>query len=226
MGSPVAKTFPKIVGKRPRTCALVLKTGANEAKLRTPEKPTGGNKGCYFDGDRRSTELADKRDVQLTRRGFCYTAALATAGAACLPQVATGQAAGGEQPSLAYPPRKIEGAERVLPGSFLYFSYPKSNDPAVLLRTLDGQYLAYSRRCAHLGCTIDFDKAQRCLACPCHRGVYDARTGYVLYGPPPRPLDQIILQVRAGGEIWAVGKAFAGDQNAALNTRPDPGGSK
>ena len=164
------------------------------------------------------------RSSHVTRRGFCHTAALATAGVACLPHTARSQSGDGEQPSLAYPPHKIEGAERVLPGSFLYFSYPKSSDPAVLLRTLDGQYLAYSRRCAHLGCTVEFDKAQRCLLCPCHRGVYDARTGYVLYGPPPRPLDQIVLQVRAGGEIWAVGKASAGDQNAAINPRPVSGG--
>lgn len=162
---------------------------------------------------------------QLTRRWFCHSAALTTAGFACLPDVVRGRATAGQQSSLAYPPRKIEGAERVLPGSFLYFSYPKSSDTAVLLRISDGEYLAYSRRCAHLGCTVEFDKARRCLACPCHRGAYDSRTGYVLYGPPPRPLDQIVLQVRAGGEVWAVGKVFAGDQNASINARPNSGGS-
>jgi Rieske Fe-S protein len=129
------------------------------------------------------------------------------------------------QSLLAYPPVKIDGAERVMPGSSLYFSYPKSNEPAVLLRTTDGQYLAFSRKCAHLGCSIDFDKAQRCLVCPCHRGVYDSRTGYVVYGPPPRPLDQIILQVRAGGEIWAVGKAAGDNQNASAGRETNSGGS-
>ncbi|HJZ79958.1 MAG TPA: Rieske (2Fe-2S) protein, partial [Pyrinomonadaceae bacterium] len=123
------------------------------------------------------------------------------------------------------PPLKIDGAERVLPGSFLYFEYPRPGDHAVLLRRTEGQYLAFSRKCAHLGCSIDFDSAGRCLRCPCHRGVYDARTGYVLYGPPPRPLDQIILQIRAGGEIWAVGKASSGDQNVAIDRRIKSGGS-
>jgi hypothetical protein len=32
--------------------------------------------------------------------------------------------------------------------------------------------------------------------------------GYVMFGPPRRPLDTIILQMRAGGQIWAVGKYF------------------
>jgi hypothetical protein len=32
--------------------------------------------------------------------------------------------------------------------------------------------------------------------------------GQVMFGPPRRPLDEIILQMRAGGQVWAVGKSF------------------
>jgi len=32
--------------------------------------------------------------------------------------------------------------------------------------------------------------------------------GYVTFGPPRRPLDEIIVQMRAGGQLWAVGKNF------------------
>lgn len=159
--------------------------------------------------------MATDRETKLTRRSFCNTAVLISAGLVLAPIKVRSQKPTEEQSLLAYPPVKIEGAERLLPGSSLYFNYPKKSDPAVLLRTMDGQYLAFSRKCAHLGCSIDFDKAQRCLVCPCHRGVYDSRTGYVVLGPPPRPLDQIILQVRAGGELWAVGKAVGGNQNAS-----------
>ena len=153
-----------------------------------------------------------RRDSRITRRTFCSRAMLSSAAVV----VAGSQAAGQKEPEnlLAYPPAKIVGAERVMPGSYLYFDYPKKNDPAVLLRTSDGQYLAYSRKCAHLGCSIDYDSSARCLRCPCHRGVYDSRNGYVVLGPPPKPLDQIILQVRAGGEVWAVGKRLGGDFNA------------
>ena len=153
-----------------------------------------------------------KSDSRITRRTFCNRVLL-TSGAV----VVAGSSAAGQkdqqQNLLAYPPTKIEGAERVMPGSFLYFSYPKANNPAVLLRTADGQYLAYSRKCAHLGCSVEYDAAARSLTCPCHRGVYDSRNGYVMYGPPPKPLDQIVLQMR-GGEIWAVGKRSGGDLNA------------
>jgi Rieske Fe-S protein len=158
-------------------------------------------------------------EPNIPRRTFCNRLLLTSAGLALAASDLKGQPKGHDGTSLFYPPVKIEGAERVLPGSVLYFNYP-ANDPAVLVRDQDGEYLAYSRKCAHLGCSVDFDSARRCLECPCHRGVYDARTGYVVYGPPPRPLDQIVLQMRAGGELWAIGRSTSGEFNAEqLNTQ-------
>jgi len=157
--------------------------------------------------------MTDKRDSRINRRTFCNRAVLTSAGVMISANAVSSQN-NQQQSLLAYPPVKIDGAERVMPGAYLYFNYPKGNDAAVLVRTTDGQYLAYSRKCAHRGCSVDFDGARRCLTCPCHRGVYDSRTGYVMFGPPPRPLDQIILQMRAGGEVWAVGKRPGGDFNA------------
>ena len=141
-----------------------------------------------------------------TRRTFCTELMLTSAGVLLAgSNVAKAAAA---QESIAIPPRRIEGAEALLPGSCLYFNYPTRNDPAVLVRTSDGEYTAYSRRCSHAGCSVDFDPSSRCLKCPCHRGMYDTRMGYVMFGPPRRPLDSIILQVRAGGQLWATGKSF------------------
>ena len=158
-------------------------------------------------------KMTDKRDSRINRRTFCNRALLTSAGV-MISATAVSSQNNQQQTLLAYPPVKIDGAERVMPGSYLYFNYPKANDAAVLVRTTDGQYLAYNRKCAHRGCSVEFDSARRCLTCPCHRGVYDSRTGYVMYGPPPRPLDQIILQMRAGGEVWAVGKRPGEDFNA------------
>lgn len=154
-----------------------------------------------------------KGDSQITRRSFCNRVLITSAGVVIGASEAASQN-NQERTLLVYPPAKIEGAERVMPGGYLYFDYPAARSPAVLLRTKEGQYLAYSRKCAHRGCSVDFDTSQRCLTCPCHRGVYDGRTGYVVYGPPPRPLDQIVLQIRAGGEVWAVGTRLGGDFNA------------
>ena len=146
--------------------------------------------------------------IQITRRIFCNRVVMTSVGLGLAAHNLTGQTTRKQTPTLAYPPKKIEGAESVIPGSFLNFNYPRSSDPAVLVRTSDGEYFAYSRKCAHLGCSIEFNSQRRCLVCPCHQGAYDARTGHVMYGPPPRPLDQIVLQMRAGGELWAVGETL------------------
>ena len=143
---------------------------------------------------------------EITRRTFCNRVVMTSIGLGLAAQSLSGQTAAAQTSELAYPARKIEGAERVLPGSSLYFNYPRTNDPAVLVRAQDGEYFAYSRKCAHRGCSVEFDSQRGCLKCPCHQGAYETRTGYVIYGPPPRPLDQIMLQMRAGGELWAVGK--------------------
>jgi len=157
--------------------------------------------------------MTRKSDPPISRRAFCNRALFTSAAlVAVTPELAATSPQ--QQNLIAYPPLKIDGAEKVMPGSYLYFNYPKANNPAVLVRTVDGQFLAYSRKCAHLGCSVEYDTAQRCLTCPCHRGVYDSRNGYALYGPPPKPLDQIVLQVRAGGDVWAVGKLPPGDSNA------------
>jgi len=145
---------------------------------------------------------------QIDRRSFCGRALITSAGVVLMTKARPPAAAANDQNLAVYPPQKIEGAERLMPGSFLYFTYPKREDQAILIRRKDGEFVAFSRKCAHLGCAVDFDPSRQCLACPCHRGTYDARTGYVVYGPPPRPLDQIMLQVRAGGEVWAFGKTI------------------
>lgn len=159
--------------------------------------------------------MKSQNESRITRRTFCNRLVLTSTGIALAASNLKGQPKIQHSSLLVYPPMKIEGAERVLPGSFIYFNYPKSSDPAVLVRAADGEYLAYSRKCAHMGCSVDFDNARRCLRCPCHQGAYDARTGYVMYGPPPRPLDQIVVQMRAGGEVWAVGKSVGSSDSRA-----------
>lgn len=150
---------------------------------------------------------------QITRRVFCNELLLTSTGVLLVAHSVAGEDLTQPDSMLAYPPMKIEGAERLLAGSSLYFYYPTRNDPAVLVRTSEGEYVAFSRKCAHAGCSVEFDAARRCLKCPCHLGVYDARMGYVVYGPPQRPLDLIVLQMQSGGQVWAVGKSTG--RNAA-----------
>ena len=158
------------------------------------------------------TELANT-----TRRVFCTDLLLTSAGLLLAAPAGT-KAVPAQDSLVAYPARKIEGAEALLPGSYLYFDYPTRNDPAVLLRLSEGEYRAYSRRCSHAGCSVEVDAPRKCLRCPCHHGAFDARMGHVMFGPPRRPLDEIVLQMRAGGQVWAVGKSFGNNTEMTVQS--------
>ena len=159
------------------------------------------------------SRLDDCSDVlQTSRRGFCNGLLLTSAALVIAGKEASSTPAA-QADVIANPLVKIQGAEALMPGSSLPFNYPTRNDPSILVRTQEGRYYAYSQRCSHLGCSIHFDRNQRCLQCPCHQGAYDVESGAVLFGPPKRSLDQIFLQMR-GGEVWAVG--YSGNNNPLL----------
>ena len=57
-----------------------------------------------------------------------------------------------------------------------------------LARLQDGGFLALSRTCTHLGCTVPWVAAQNKFICPCHSSEFDIR-GEVISPPAPRALD-------------------------------------
>ena len=57
-----------------------------------------------------------------------------------------------------------------------------------LVRLEDGGFLALSRRCTHLGCTVPWSDKERRFVCPCHSSVFDI-SGAVVSPPAPRALD-------------------------------------
>ena len=57
-----------------------------------------------------------------------------------------------------------------------------------LARLEDGGFLALSRKCTHLGCTVPWVEKEMKFACPCHGSAFDI-TGEVISSPAPRPLD-------------------------------------
>jgi Rieske Fe-S protein len=84
------------------------------------------------------------------------------------------------------------------------FRYPSENDPAILLLRPDGEIVAFSQKCTHLGCVVYLDDAAEELVCPCHEGGFSPDDGEVLFGPPELPLPRITLEVR-DGTVWATG---------------------
>lgn len=144
-------------------------------------------------------------EAHVTRREFCNFLALTSTALFASAAGFAGKAALDSRHTESFAPAKIEGAEALAPGSSLNFRYPTDDDTAILVRTPEGEYHAFGQKCTHLACPVYFEKQRQRLECPCHEGGFDVRTGHVLYGPPPRPLDQIVLEVR-GSEVWAVGR--------------------
>lgn len=57
-----------------------------------------------------------------------------------------------------------------------------------LVRLADGGFLALSRKCTHLGCTVPWVSTEKRFLCPCHASAFDIK-GDVISSPAPRPLD-------------------------------------
>jgi len=57
-----------------------------------------------------------------------------------------------------------------------------------LSRLKDGGFLALSRKCTHLGCTVPWIEKESKFECPCHASAFDI-TGNVISPPAPRALD-------------------------------------
>ncbi|HZM88128.1 MAG TPA: Rieske (2Fe-2S) protein [Blastocatellia bacterium] len=145
-------------------------------------------------------------EAQVTRREFCNFLGLTSTALFVSAAGLAGKAALNEGDAANYTPKMIEGAEGLAPGSSLNFRFPTEDETAILVRSNDGAYHAYGQQCTHLACPVYFEQKHQRLECPCHEGAFDVQTGKVLYGPPPRPLDQIVLEVRDRGEVWAVGR--------------------
>ena len=64
-----------------------------------------------------------------------------------------------------------------------------------LTRLADGGFLALSRTCTHLGCTVPWVSKENKFICPCHSSEFDI-TGEVISPPAPRALDiyQVIIE--------------------------------
>lgn len=102
-------------------------------------------------------------------------------------------------------PRAVAALADVAVGGSYLFRYPSARDPAVLMRLGEGEVVAFSQKCTHLGCVVFYQKDEQRWHCPCHNGNFDTRTGAVLSGPPTRPLGRIDVEIRNDGQIWALG---------------------
>ena len=106
-----------------------------------------------------------------------------------------------------FPPHRIQGEAFVCKlsdvpvGGTHPFIVPGVPTPFILIHLNDGSWRAYEQKCTHLSCAVFYQPQADKIQCPCHNGWFDARTGSVLQGPPPRPLPHLEVVLK-GEEIF------------------------
>jgi thiosulfate dehydrogenase [quinone] large subunit len=89
----------------------------------------------------------------------------------------------------------VGNASQVPVGQARQFTDPATGQPAWMVHPSGSTFVAFGAACTHAGCPVQYDSASVQFVCPCHGGIYDARTGKVLQGPPPGPLPSIPVRV-------------------------------
>ncbi len=104
------------------------------------------------------------------------------------------------QPPIA----RITRADDIPMGGSFVFTYPGPHDTCIVVRTGYQLYFAFNQKCTHLSCAVIPDVAHGKFHCPCHKGSFEMRTGIPTAGPPRRPLERILLEIR-DGDLYAIG---------------------
>ena len=128
-----------------------------------------------------------------------------------------------------FPRVKVANASDLAGGRTVTFNYPLDNTPNLLAKLgqkavggvgPDGDIVAFSQVCQHLGCIWGYvppggspkcDNSYKAAGpvgyCCCHGSVYDLTSGAdVVTGPSPRPQPQVTLEYDGStGDIYATG---------------------
>ncbi len=60
----------------------------------------------------------------------------------------------------------------------------------IAVARVEGRLYAFDDTCTHAACSLaDGELEGATVVCPCHMGQYDLKTGEVLDGPPPDPIN-------------------------------------
>jgi arsenite oxidase small subunit len=127
-----------------------------------------------------------------------------------------------------FPVIRIASLNDLVVNKPIYFYYPLTDTPNILVKLgskaeggvgPNGDIVAFSQTCQHLGCSVGYVATGSSPACDssyvaagpeayccCHGSSYDLLNGAkVLGGPAPRPIPQVILKVDNSGNIYATG---------------------
>ena len=138
-----------------------------------------GNAGAYGVSFQLLSQAHHKRPLQRTKSGTVRRRVTSPAGA-------------------------IANTNQLKVGTPVYFDYPYSGYPNMLMKKSDGLVSAISMLCTHVCCQCEYSSSSSEIFCPCHGSAFD-QNGKVLRGPLHRSqLPSVELTIDANGNIFPV----------------------
>jgi len=93
-----------------------------------------------------------------------------------------------------------------------------------------GGLLALWHKCPHLGCSVpwrsdfEYGGSKGWYRCPCHGSTYTKGAGLLVFGPAPRPLDTMAIEMKDNGDVEVnTGAITKGGKDNPLRTVLYPG---
>ena len=173
---------------------------------------------------------SDKPRRNFLKLAISFSALLLVGGIAAIAKSITNPAPSQNQSTgpVAFPRLKVAQLSDLQLNQPVLFNYPLDDEPNILVRLgqkaeagvgPEGDIVAFSALCQHLGCVYSFQatgNSPKCNSsyqaaspvgyCCCHGSVFDLRHhAQVVSGPSPRPQPQVILEIDNSGNIYAVG---------------------
>ena len=143
---------------------------------------------------------------KLSRRGFLTTSGsgVAAGAAATLGGVAAApEASAATRGGAAYEPKSVARATGLSTNVPVQFTYPDPSSPCTLVKLgraapggvgPDGDIVAYSSLCTHMGCPVAYDAERKVFKCACHYSTFDAElAGQMICGQATEDLPRIVL---------------------------------
>ena len=150
---------------------------------------------------------ANQEMNKLSRRGFLKASGggVAAGAAVTVGAVVASPEAGAVGGTLpAYEKKMVGHAGKLAVGQPVTFAYPDDTSPCTLVKIgnavpggvgPDGDIVAYSSLCTHMGCPVVYDGGSATFRCPCHFSTFDAElSGQMICGQATENLPQIVLE--------------------------------
>ena len=156
-----------------------------------------------------------KNLVDVGRRQFLRGGAFAAAGAAAATVTAAPAQAAPANAQVDYPSNRLANIADLAVNEPMDIEYPDADSPGVLLKLgtaveggvgPDGDIVAYSVLCPHMGFSMSYNGEDRTLNCPGHFSRFDVEAGgQQVWGHATSNLPQFNLRVDDKGDIYAEG---------------------